>query len=145
MKRNSIAAIIVSFVVVVFIVLFCMFFVLPGLKGKGGVELKVSKIRQEYAGIIIDKYSVRDTPPTHIRIKTKDSLIEISVNRQIVKMSNLGDSIIKPKNENYVFIIAQDGRKNKFFYTKLSFETRNSKYFPKEWRKKWMESSEWDK
>ncbi|WP_340067101.1 hypothetical protein [Ascidiimonas aurantiaca] len=134
----------VFFIAIVFFV--GGFFIFPLLKEKGNIRLKVAEIREEYRGVIIEKFSVRNTPPTHLRIKVMGGEeIKISPNQEIVNRANKGDSIIKPKNENFVFLITPEGVRDKIFYTKLSYETRNSKYFPTEWKTKWMESSKWDK
>lgn len=129
---------------VIFIFLIAIFFVFPILKEKGNLRLITKEIREGYKGVIIEKFSVRDTPPTHLKIETEKGIIKVSPNQTIVEKSKIGDSIIKPKNENFAYLVTTKGVKNKYFYTKLSYETRNSKYFPKEWKNRWMESSEWD-
>ena len=134
-----------SILSLIIIFLFFLFFFLPKIKQKAGVELKVAKIKEEFNGVILDKYSVRNTAPTHLRISTNLDTISISPNLEITRNCNIGDSIFKPKNENYLILKDLQGNKKTFFYTKLSYETRNSKFFPKEWRKKWPESSDWDK
>lgn len=111
----------------------------------GGVQIKINEIEKGYKGIITDKFAVRNTKPTHLKIKTETDYIEISPNQKIVELAEIGDSLIKPKNENIVFLKKSDGEVYESFYTKLSKKTRNNDRFPKEWKGKWMESSEWDK
>jgi len=69
----------------------------------------------------------------------------ISPNQQLVKHVEVGDSLFKPANNNFIFHIKKSGISRKYFYTKLSYETRKNNSFPEEWKDKWLESSEWDK
>lgn len=109
------------------------------------VTIKVNEIKYSFAGKIIEKYAVRNTEPTHLKVLIKnDSIITISPNQDIVNNAAIGDSLYKPANENYVFLTS-NGNGKKFFYTKLSYETRNNKNFPLEWRNKWIDSSIWDR
>lgn len=121
-----------------------LFFYLPKIGRENGVKLTIKKINEEYKGVVIDKYAVRDTPPTHLKIRVSDYDIDICPNKEITKEVIIGDSIIKPKNENIIYLIKPDGTRKQFYYIKLSFKTRNSDFFPKEWKNKWLESSEFD-
>jgi|TARA_R110000764_G_scaffold239818_1_gene340134 hypothetical protein len=107
--------------------------------------MKIDEIATGYEGIISDKFSVRNTKPTHLKIQTAKGFIEISPYQKIVDSAEIGDSLIKPENQNFVYLKKRNGQVHEIFYTKLSLETRNHKSFPKEWKEKWMESSEWDK
>ncbi|CAM4210330.1 hypothetical protein ZORO111903_07530 [Zobellia roscoffensis] len=109
-----------------------------------GVQLKIDEIATGYEGTISEKFSVRNTKPTHLKIKTVTGFIEISPYQKIVDSAQIGDSLIKPEYQNFVYLKKGNGQVHKIFYTKLSLETRNHKSFPKEWKEKWMESSEWD-
>ncbi len=122
-----------------------MFLIRTFISTPSGITLKIDEIKSEFSGIIIEKYSVRNTKPTHLKIKTKSNFIEICPNSQIVNNANVGDSLIKPKNENFVFLKKLNKKEEKFFYTRISKETRNHNIFPKEWKDKWLESSEWEK
>ena len=109
------------------------------------VCIKVNEIKYGFNGKIIKKYSVRNTEPTHLKVLIKnDSIITISPNQDIVDNAVVGDSLYKPANENYIFL-KSNGNLKKFFYTKLSYETRKNQKFPVEWRNKWIDSSIWDK
>lgn len=124
--------------------LICFFYV-NNLKKSNNIEIKINQIKDSYEGIIIEKFSVRNTPPTHLKIKTHTGVIQICPNQDIIMNSKVGDSLYKIKNENYVYILDSEKKsKKKYFYTKLSNETRNSKHFPKEWKKLWPESSSWE-
>jgi|GEM_PF-2671988 len=105
----------------------------------------VSQIKEEFKGVIVDKYSTRNTPPTHLRvlINNKEN-IQISPYESVVDYAEIGDSIIKIKNENIVYLKRENEVVKTFFYTKISYKTRRNKHFPKEWKDKWPESSEWD-
>ncbi|WP_299363371.1 hypothetical protein [Winogradskyella sp.] len=111
---------------------------------KSNIEIIVNEISEGFKGVIVDKYAPRDTQPTHLKIRISETYINVSPYREIVERASIGDSIIKPKNENYIYLIKPDGRKTRIFYTKISYETRKSKFFPEEWKDKWLESSAWD-
>tara|TARA_R110000751_G_C13517550_1_gene452370 strand:- start:119 stop:538 length:420 start_codon:yes stop_codon:yes gene_type:complete len=129
------------------IILFGLFiyFIKTYISIPSGIQLKIDQIATGYEGIISDKFSVRNTKPTHLKIKTATGFIEISPYQKIVDLAQIGDSLIKPENQNFVYLKKRNGQVLEIFYTKLSLETRNHKSFPKEWKEKWMESSEWDK
>lgn len=57
----------------------------------------------------------------------------------------MGDSIIKVKDENLCYIRKSNGQSKVFYYVRVSMKTRKHWTFPKEWKDKWMESSDWDK
>jgi len=108
------------------------------------VSIKVNEIEYSFKGKIIEKFAVRNTEPTHLKVLIKyDSIITISPNLDLVDVAAVGDSLYKPANENYIFL-SSNGNVKKFFYTKLSYETRSNKNFPREWRNKWLDSSMWD-
>lgn len=110
-----------------------------------GVKIKISEIKEEYKGVVIDKYSTRDTPPTFLKILVSDNkVIDVSPYEAVVDNAEIGDSIIKVKNENIVYLKRDNEPVKTYFYTKISYKTRNNKRFPKEWKDKWPESSEWD-
>lgn len=110
-----------------------------------GIQIKIDEISSEYQGVITDKFAVRNTNPTHLKIITETDVIEISPYQKIVELAEIGDSLIKPANENFAYLKKQNGQLHKIFYTKQSQKTRNHKSFPKQWTENWMESSEWDK
>lgn len=121
-----------------------LIFLVQLLESKSEVERKVEKIEQGFKGVVEKKYSVRDNYDSHLDIRMGDSLITISPYNAIVENAQIGDSIIKIKNENFITLLKKNGDEKQFFYTKLSYKTRRSRYFPKEWKDKWMESSNWD-
>ncbi|MFD0862586.1 hypothetical protein ACFQ1M_10265 [Sungkyunkwania multivorans] len=129
------------------IILFFLFIYIieTRLSMPSGVQMKIDEIATGYEGIIFDKFSVRKTKPTHLKIKTATGFFEISPYQKIVDSAEVGDSLIKPANQNFVYLKKRNGQVQEIFYTKLSMKTRNHRSFPKEWKKKWMESSEWDK
>lgn len=129
------------------IVLFFLlvYLVKTNLSVPSGIQIKIDEISSEYKGVVSKKFSVRDTDPTHLKIITKTDIMEISPHNKIVHLAEIGDSLIKPANQNFVYLKKTDGQIHQIFYTRLSHETRNHKMFPIEWKEKWMESSAWDK
>lgn len=110
------------------------------------VKNTVAKIQSNYKGLIVRKYKVRNTDnPTHLEIKIEnDKNLEIIVNQAVIGYAAVGDSIIKPQNENIVYIKKPSGEMRDFFYVRLTNKTRSHPKFPIEWKNKWLRSSEWD-
>lgn len=114
------------------------------IKPIGSVKIVIKDIESEFEGVVIKKYSLRKTEPTHLKIRTvKGDMIDISPDNKIVVAAKIGDSINKPKNENFIFLSRQ-GYKKKFFYTRISHKDRKHRKFPEEWKNKWLNSSEWN-
>ena len=99
----------------------------------------IEEIQKDLSGIIISKYSTRDTPPIFLKIKNKNTFFDISFSREIMTISSIGDSIYKLPNDNYVYIIKSNGKIYKECFQKITNETRSSRLFPKEWKDKWLE------
>lgn len=127
------------------IIIFTMFYTINRFSQLGNVKLKVEKIKSEFRGKIVRIYATKKTIPTHLEVLvTNGKIINISPNEYLVNSAEVGDYLIKPKNENQIYLIKSNKKKLTFFYTKLSYETRNNKNFPIEWKNKWLESSQWD-
>lgn len=127
------------------IIIIGMIFSETALSDRSEVRHKIEMISNGYNGIIIKKYSVRKNLPTHLSIEVTDGeILNVSPSDKLLDVSKIGDSIIKPQNENFVYLIKKNGIRVKIYYTRLSYDNRKSKYFPKEWRNKWIESSYWD-
>lgn len=101
----------------------------------------IKAIQKDFSGIIIDKYSPRDTPPIFLKIKNQNSIFDISFPRGVMNISSIGDSIYKLPNDNYVYIVKQDGKIYKECFQKITTDNRNSKLFPKEWKNKWIDTT----
>ena len=128
------------------IIIFALFYTINQFSQLGNVKLKVEKIKSEFKGKIVRIYATKKTIPTHLKVDlTNGKIIDISPNQYLVNEADVGDSLIKPKNENRIYLIKKNKKKLAFFFTKISYETRNNKNFPIEWKYKWLESSEWDK
>jgi hypothetical protein len=110
------------------------------------VKNTVAKIQLNYKGVIVRKYKVRNTDnPTHLEVKIGNGKkLEIIPNEAVIEYAAEGDSIIKPLNENIVYIKKSSGVSRDFFYIKISYDTRSHPKFPDEWKNKWLRSSEWD-
>lgn len=57
------------------------------------------------------------------------------------KIIQIGDTIIKPINENYCEIIKLDGTKRRYIFTYISKRERNDFRWPREWKNKWLEAT----
>lgn len=126
-------------------IIFICFFTITKFSKSANIKLKIEKIKSEFQGRIVEIYATKKTLPTHLKVLlSSGKIISISPNQQLVAKADVGDYLIKPKNENRIYLI-KNNKKLTFFYTKISYETRNSNNFPIEWKNKWPESSEWDK
>lgn len=102
----------------------------------------IDEIESSFKGIAIDKFSYRENDlPTHLKIKSNDSIFEITPFPPTIRKAELGDSVIKPRDENYVILKRNDSIIFNHYYKRISNEIRNDSDFPKKWRKKWLESS----
>lgn len=101
-------------------------------------------ITDEYEAIVIEKYNRRKSMDvmTSVRLKKQNKQIfGIPMRSQIMDYIEVGDSLIKIKDENLIYVVKPDGERTSFYYKRISMKTRNHWTFPKEWRDKWMESS----
>lgn len=136
---------IVKFILSIILGIVFFTFIHKCMEEPNDIKITISQIKEEYKGVIIDKYSTRNTPPTHLRVLVNNiEKIQISPYEAVVDNAEIGDSIIKVKNENIVYLKRDNEPVKTFFYTKISYKDRRSKRFPKEWKDKWLESSEWD-
>ena len=102
-------------------------------------EFTINEIRREYKGVIVQIYSSKsDISPTFIKIRDSSSRFQdLSVLEDVINYVELGDSLIKPKNEN-VLMIKRNGKTKTFFYSIISEKLRKHRKFPDEWRDKWL-------
>lgn len=107
----------------------------------------IKDIELEFRGKIINKKSYRNGSSTHLEIKSDqhDSIFVIPpYNTRLINNSEIGDKIIKLKNENIIELYRKDSLIEQFYYIRISYKHRYSKKFPIEWRDKWIQSSRWD-
>jgi hypothetical protein len=100
----------------------------------------IAEIKIGYKGIIVDKYQARTTI---LKIQTtENSLVEASILCDgLICNSEIGDSIVKIPNENYV-LLKKKSSVTKYPYLYIHKSIRLSTSWPKEWRTKWLESTE---
>ena len=107
----------------------------------------IEKIEKSYNGTVIDTFSTNKAFVFKVYDSSKNKNIEALSSGfldEFTKHIYIGVKVDKPKNENYVFLIDSNNIKKKYFYQRISWKDRNHSTFPKEWRNKWLESSEWD-
>ncbi|QTY26803.1 hypothetical protein [Flavobacterium sp. CS20] len=74
------------------------------------------EIKQEFKGLIVgDTTFRRRSQPTHLIIKEKEEYLYITGTENLDKFYKIGDSIVKPANQNKLIII-RDGVKEEFIY-----------------------------
>lgn len=107
-----------------------------------------NEIRQERIGVIIsidslrsakDHYTLRD-----INNNTEQFPNGMPIVKQFKEVIEVGDSLIKNKNDVYCIVIKKNGTKLKVRYTSIPYQMRLNENFPKKWRCKWLEASKWD-
>lgn len=94
---------------------------------KASLDRVINEVNFEFKGIVLDKYSTRDVPPTHLKIKTENNnIIKISPDKLVVDNTSVGDSIIKVKSENLVYIKKSDSTISEFFYSNINEESNEN-------------------
>ena len=104
----------------------------------------IQDIQKEFRGLIIEKYTVRvGVYLTFLKVNIKEGkeYIDINPSFKILHYSDVGDSIIKLKDENTCYVVKKNGEKKKFSYVSISQSQRDDKEFPEKWKDKWMEST----
>lgn len=117
--------------------IYIKFYVAPA----SAVKMSVEKIHMSFSGTIIDKYSPRNTDPTHMVVKLDTGNITITPTSNLLSESQIGDSIVKVAHENIAYLIDSMGNRKKYFYILLSEKTRQHRDFPDKWRDKWQEAT----
>lgn len=138
MKRNSYKAFILIVVLLVCFSGFMEYFY--------AIKWIVKLIESEFEGKVVEI----DHTPRNFVFKVKsiegDTITESSsiLNDDFYSLIESGIYLIKPENENYVFLIDETNDTTKLYYVRISWNARDNFFFPKEWKSKWLESSEWD-
>ncbi|MDB5258723.1 MAG: hypothetical protein JWM14_3418 [Chitinophagaceae bacterium] len=110
-------------------------------KGKFNVNQYIRDIRSGYAGKIVDIYEAK-TMILKIQINESDEYKEEGMlSNKLLSLAHVGDSIFKIPNENYVIIKNARGECHQVPFLYISSKIRNSRYWPKDWKDKWLESS----
>lgn len=100
----------------------------------------VTAIRSEYTGIVIDKY-LDANAIICFKLKTPDSgNIYVSVTNTLAFNTQVGDTLVKQKNDNYVLVKRQTGDSLWVLYTPIYSDVREHELFPKEWKDKWLDA-----
>ncbi|WP_417350994.1 hypothetical protein [Flavobacterium alkalisoli] len=132
-KRNKIILLIAAFGCFIAIMLYT----------STSPQKTVDNIKRGYSGIVVSKQQIAERKSHLTDIYFKDDGVNMSeVFRQgLDSVIEVGDSIIKPKNDNYLYIIKPGGTKETFIYTYISESYRNDFRWPDKWKEKWPEAS----
>jgi len=99
----------------------------------------ISEIKKPYKGYVSNIYYQRGY---HILIKNDiEELDMIGFTRNFMCVIDMGDSIYKKANENYVTIVKPNNVLIKSSYLYISPSYRNDWRWPREWDDKWKEAS----
>ena len=99
----------------------------------------VKEIKRSYKGYVSNIYYQRGF---HILIKTEtDELDMVGFTPKFMCAIDMGDSIYKEANENYVTIVKPDNVLIKTSYLYINPSYRNDWRWPDEWDDKWKKAS----
>lgn len=106
----------------------------------------VKLIQSEFEGDIVETYHTPRSFVFKIKDVGGDTITESSsiLNPDFYSLIDSSSYIIKPKNENYVFLVNDSNDTTRLYYANISWDARDNYFFPQEWKSKWLESSEWD-
>lgn len=106
----------------------------------------VNSIKKGYKGIVISKKQIaqRNSHSIIVFCKENNNTVNEIFRQELDSIVEVGDYIIKPKNDNYLFLIKPNMKKQKFIYTYISKENREDFRWPKEWKSKWIEAKKPD-
>jgi hypothetical protein len=128
-----------NFRFVIFGIVICtiIFLIFKSVNNYG--SLQIENIKNEYIGEIVDIFSTRkNLSPTFIKIKINNSTyIDLSVSENVIDYSEIGDSVVKLKNDNVITIFNEKKAKS-FPFMKISENLRNHDNFPSEWKGRWI-------
>ena len=105
---------------------------------KNAVKRDLNYIKSEFSGLVEEKILCNRAQLIRIKTINGDCITTPSVTSILFDSINLGDSIVKIANSNYCIIHSIDGVSDSLCYVYLSFEHRQHKLWPEEWKKKWM-------
>ncbi len=126
-----------KFVIVGIVICVIIFSIFKSVSNPGSLTIK--KIQNEYIGEIVDIYSSRkNVSPTFIKVKINNSkYVDLSVSKKVIDYSEIGDSVVKLKNDNVITILKENKTKS-FPFMKISENLRNHYTFPSEWKDRWI-------
>lgn len=101
------------------------------------INSKVEKIENSFKGEIMEIYAIRDTSPTHIKLKSRDKIIKISPSKQFIENAEVGDSVVKKRDETSIYLIKENSREE-FLFVKVSPENMDHRNFPEHLKKSLM-------
>ena len=99
----------------------------------------IENIRESYKGVVISRKQIaqRESHLTRIFSKINNKTTEDIFRSELDSIIDVGDSVIKPANENYIYLIKPNGKRKKYIYTFISKDTREDFRWPKEWKGRW--------
>jgi hypothetical protein len=94
-------------------VIIVFFIVVTRFSDYNNEKLMRERISEEFRGLVLDKFSTRETKTTFVKLKTTDGIKDVSINSETMNRIQVGDSLIKKGNSKYGFLIKSDGQKFK--------------------------------
>lgn len=106
-------------------------------------SLVVVSIKRGYKGIVVSKKQIaqRDSHIISVFSKEENKTYDDLFGQELDSIIAIGDSIVKPINDNYVFVIKPNGQKERHVYTYISRRQREGFRWPKKWKYKWSDAS----
>jgi hypothetical protein len=112
-----------------------------GLYTGNSPEFTIDKIRSKFNGVVSNIFFDRTY---HYSVSLNDGTIKdiAYVTGDFLCSVEIGDSIDKIENENYVYVYKFNNRKKiKVLYTIITDREREDFRWPEEWKNKWIGSS----
>jgi hypothetical protein len=94
-------------------VIIVFFIVVTRFSDYNNEKLMRERISEKFSGLVVDKFSTRETKPTFVKLKTTDGIKDVSINSETMNRIQIGDSLIKKGGSKYGFLIKSDGQKFK--------------------------------
>lgn len=103
-------------------------------------EFVVNGIEAGFNGVVVKRISYRENvPPVQALLKNGDTVF--TNNLLIIQKLETGDSVIKKSNDNIIRVYKGNELKFESYFMYISERVRNSAYFPKQWVKKWPDTT----
>lgn len=118
---------------VLFVIFQIFMFTLP--------SITLRNIRSEFKGVIVDSAFNKTPKFTILHADSTLSIVEGASDRAFYKEWELGDTLIKYKDDVYCYLHRPNGFKKKYLYVLILDRERAHFLWPKEWVNKWPEAS----
>ncbi|MGO3708224.1 MAG: hypothetical protein ACTJGD_03860 [Mesonia hippocampi] len=119
------------YIIIISVAIFGLFFTCEYITDRNIVILKKDIISKTYSGTVINKVSPnREGEDTHLEILINgNNKYLVSPIQSTLEKMNIGDSVYKPKNENFIYMYKEKGKQRlEYIYLneKMKKELKNN-------------------